>query len=360
MQAAIAPNELERLTALRDLDILDTDAEPEFDELVTLAAALCSTPISLVSLVDENRQWFKAAIGLPFRETPRDVAFCSHAILEPFVFTVEDATADPRFADNPMVTGDTDIRFYAGIPVSDPEGLLVGTLCVLDTVPRKLTPEQNRALEILARQVNVRLELRTQRKTLQHLLVEKQETLNTLRETQKQLEQANCRLEALATTDALTSLLNRRVFDERLAEEYRRSRRRGSPLCLAMLDIDNFKRRNDLYGHDAGDAALRQFAAVLQSSARQTDIAVRYGGEEFAILLPETDSNQAQLLMDRILQAVRSTVWQHQPLTVSIGLAELDVINDADVAPLLKRADLALYAAKAAGKDQLRCTFAEA
>ncbi len=192
--AAIPPNEAERLATLRALGILDTDAEPEFDELVMLAATLCGTPIGLVSLVDADRQWFKAAIGLPRGESRRSLAFCAHAILQESVFTVEDATADHRFADNPMVLNQPNIRFYAGMPISTSSGHPLGTLCVIDTVSRRLNPEQKQALEILGRQVNVRLELRMQRKSLQQVLAENHEMRAKLSETQRQLEEANQRL----------------------------------------------------------------------------------------------------------------------------------------------------------------------
>jgi adenylate cyclase len=198
--AAIPPNEAERLATLRALEILDTDAEPEFDELVTLAAALCGTPICTVSLIDENRQWLKAAIGIPRNECRRSVAFCAHAILGESVFTVEDATTDLRFADNPLVLGQPNIRFYAGIPVATSNNLPLGTLCIIDTVPRHLTPEQKQALEILGRQVNVRLELRMQRKALREVQAENREMRRKLQEAQHQVEETNQRLKQLAAT----------------------------------------------------------------------------------------------------------------------------------------------------------------
>ncbi len=356
MRAEIPGNEVQRLAALRDLDVLDTLSEPEFDELVALAAAICETPMGLVSLVDRDRQWFKAAVGFFVRETPRDLAFCAHAILQKSVFLVEDATSDQRFADNPLVTGQPNIRFYAGIPLSAPGGLPIGTLCVLDTAPRQLTVEQRSALEILGRQVTARLELRSKHKELQRLLEEKQEMLNALTDTKLRLEQANHRLEELAATDVLTGLWNRRFFDERLAEEYKRAQRRGTSLCVAMLDIDNFKKRNDIYGHAAGDLALQQFATILRRSARQTDLTARYGGEEFAILLTDSTLKSAQPLMTRIMTAVHSATWRDTPLTVSIGLAQLDTAVDCDGSCVIRRADLALYAAKKAGRDRLCCS----
>ncbi|WP_082448189.1 GAF domain-containing protein [Xylophilus sp. Leaf220] len=155
------PDEALRLDALARLHVMDTLPEEEFDDIVTLASQICGTPIGLVSLVDGERQWFKARVGLEAQQTPREQAFCGHAIeaAEPLM-VVEDATLDPRFADNPLVLGGPGIRFYAGAPVRSPEGYPLGTVCVIDTVPRTLTPEQARALQALARQTSSLLRLR--------------------------------------------------------------------------------------------------------------------------------------------------------------------------------------------------------
>jgi two-component system, cell cycle sensor histidine kinase and response regulator CckA len=153
--------EAERLRALHGYDILDTPPEAPFDELVALAARICGTPISLVSLIDRNRQWFKARYGLALTETPRVMSFCTHVLSRPGeLLIVPDATLDPRFAGNPLVTGEAGIRFYAGVPLRTAEGYTVGTLCVLDRQPRILDPEQQAALRVLGRQVMANLELR--------------------------------------------------------------------------------------------------------------------------------------------------------------------------------------------------------
>lgn len=155
MEAPRPENEAERLAALRSFSILDSEPEEGFDDLVYIASEVCGTPIALVTLVDDERQWFKARVGLDVSETPRTVAFCAHAILRDEPFIVPDATVDERFRDNPLVTGPPEIRFYAGTPLTTEEGHNLGTICVIDTEPRKgssLTVAQRRVLAALSRQ----------------------------------------------------------------------------------------------------------------------------------------------------------------------------------------------------------------
>jgi PAS domain S-box-containing protein len=160
MKAPLPENEAARLESLHRYAILDTLPEQEFDDLSRLAALICGTPIALVSLVDENRQWFKAKVGIEESETPRDIAFCAHAIRDSGVMVVRDALADERFRENPLVTGDPNVRFYAGAPLCTAEGYALGTLCVIDRVPRELSADQLEALKALSRLVVNELELR--------------------------------------------------------------------------------------------------------------------------------------------------------------------------------------------------------
>ena len=167
MQAPTPKNEMRRLEVLWQYDVLDTVPEEVFDELADLAALICEAPIALISLVDEDRQWFKARVGTTLKETSRDISFCAHAILGAEVLIVPDATKDDRFKRNPLVTEKPKIRFYAGAPLITPDGHALGSLCVMDKVPRTLRPQQEQALQTLARHVMTQLELRRHAKELQ-------------------------------------------------------------------------------------------------------------------------------------------------------------------------------------------------
>lgn len=718
----IPHNEEARLEALRTTGILDTPAEQEYDDLVKLAAAICGTPMSLISLVDADRQWFKSRLGIDIEQETRDVSFCAHVVAQDDLFVVNDARLDDRFKDNPYVTGDANIRFYAGMPLTTGEGLHVGSLCVLDTVPRRLTPEQEQALQVLSRQVVLQLELRKQmaasrrtesalrtseakfRRTIEHLadgvcivdafrgcfldansamlnmlgythaefcalspfdivagetpeqfienigrmhgvldetgvcdvgrrlyrrkdgsvltvdirvshvpddeggmhavivrdVTEEDRVLRALHDSeqrfrlfmdsspvvafikdeegrytyvnepllrnlqlrsedivgftdselfpavfsdewrdndlavlasgqmtqfaettpapdgsvthwssykfpfrdgagamhlagvgvdvseqyamefslrqseekfrrvveglsegvmlvdlstmkiaevnstflalsacsaknvlgrsffelididpsvmdrelgrmvetgkarvgrremrrddgtrievdvalsyvssggsrsmvcvlrdmteqrayedqlfnyQSSLEEANGKLRAMATTDALTGARNRAAFDARIAEEHERSMRHGHPVSVVMLDVDYFKQYNDTFGHPAGDEVLKLVAETLMQSARVGDFVARYGGEEFAMILPDTDFAGSMVMAERCRRAIAARVWPNRAITASVGVATISV--ESTPAALIKRADSALYRAKERGRNRV-------
>src|SRR3989440_12486553 len=166
MSVPIPLNEVKRLKVLWQYDVLDTVPEEVFDDLTELAARICESPIAMITLVDEKRQWFKSKVGVTLNETSRDISFCAHAIAQADLFIVPDATKDERFANSPLVVSDPKIRFYAGAPLITPDGYALGTLCVIDKVPREPGPDQQQALRILARHVVSQLDLRRRSREL--------------------------------------------------------------------------------------------------------------------------------------------------------------------------------------------------
>src|SRR5262245_48569407 len=185
----VAPirNEKQRLKVLWQYDVLDTVPEEVFDDLTELAARICEAPIAMITLVDEKRQWFKAKVGVTVKETSRDISFCSRAIEQTDLYIIPDAAADARFAENPLVISDPKIRFYAGAPLITPDGYALGTLCVIDKVPRELRPEQKQALRVLARHVMSQLELRRHTGALTRARQERDQMEDNLAKAQSEL-----------------------------------------------------------------------------------------------------------------------------------------------------------------------------
>jgi hypothetical protein len=200
MSVANPQNEKKRLKVLWQYDVLDTVPEAIFDDLTELAACICEAPIALISLVDEKRQWFKSKFGTTVNETSRDVSFCAHAIQQPDLFIIPDATRDERFAQNPLVTSDPKIRFYAGAPLITPDGYALGTLCVIDKAPRELRHDQKQALRILARHIVSQLELRRRSKDAHDQRI----TSNASSKTEEQEEIARLRSELTHAQRQLT------------------------------------------------------------------------------------------------------------------------------------------------------------
>ncbi len=210
MKPSPHPLQDKRLSALHSFEILDTDPEKDFDDIVKLASAICGTPISMISLVDADRQWFKARVGVDMTETPLETSICAHAILEAEFLEIADTTQDPRIADNTLVTIDQGVRFYAGAALKTADNLPIGTLCVLDYQPKELSPLQRDTLKVLARQVMTQLEMRKALHTA-HLL--RQEVDHRMKNSLQSLS-ALIRIQSRALTspeakDALASIKSR-------------------------------------------------------------------------------------------------------------------------------------------------------
>lgn len=310
-----------RLAALRRLDVLDTAPEEPFENVVSLVRTVLGVPIATVTLVDEDRQWFKAHRGMGVSETPRNVSFCSHAIRQSEPFLIDDARLDARFADNPLVTGDPNVRSYAGVPLLTPDGYNVGVLCAIDDKVRTFTPGEVDILANFARIVMNELQLRH-----------------------------------IAERDQLTGALTRRGFIEKAEQEIARFRRYGRPCCLALVDVDHFKSVNDTYGHPAGDAVLREIVASMVGASRPADWVGRLGGEEFAVLLPETEAAEALQAVERFRTTLAELAISLPDgrvihVTASFGIAPLSEAIDT-VEEWIAVADDLLYAAKRGGRNR--------
>ena len=352
IKAPIPENEAARLEALRRYQILDTLPQPAYDDLTHIAAGICSAPISLVSLVDSDRAWFKSKYGIDASETSRDIFFCSHAILQPELFVIPDAADDRRFYTNPLVTDEPKIRFYAGAPLITPQGFALGTLCVIDRVARTLTENQQNALSALSRQVVTQLELRRNVAALERVVAEMNRYQRSLQEYQKKLEETNVQLTNSSMTDGLTGCHNRRAFQMRLADERERALRYKTPLSLLMIDVDHFKQFNDTFGHVAGDEVLAKVADTMSKALRTNDYVARYGGEEFALILPNTGTEGAYVVAERVRKSFEKAQWGHRRITVSIGISTL-VSSTLSCEELVTIADKRLYRAKRMGRNRV-------
>ncbi len=343
---AIPPDEGARLAELRGLSILDTPAEERFDRITRLAIRLFEVPIALVSLVDETRQWFKSSQGLEVAETSREISFCGHAILGDRVLVVPDATKDVRFADNPLVTGDTGIRFYSGYPLRSASGVRYGTLCVLDRTPRQFSEVDQRALEDLG------------------ALVENELRLQILGRTQVKLLEELSESERRAAVDTLTRLWTRDVALRLLDATHEKVVREHGNITVGMIDVDHFKRVNDQHGHATGDEVLRTIATRMRRAVRPYDVLGRCGGEEFLLVMAGCDATQAGVIAERVRAGVSSdpapTAEGPLAVSVSIGLCTRTLPSRETAADLMKEADRALYQAKAGGRDRVVAALVKA
>ena len=308
-----------RLAALQRYDVLDTPREAPFERITGLVRAVLAVPISTLSLIDSDRQWYKSCVGMDSIDLPREFSFCTHTIKAREPLFIPNTLEDPRFAKYPSVTGEPFIRSYLGVPLSSPDGYNLGALCALDLKPRDFSPGQVEVLKSFAALAVDELELRR-----------------------------------IAQIDSLTGAATRRSFLLEMEKTISKFIRREQPAALLTMDIDHFKRVNDTFGHPAGDTVLRTVSSRLQTILRKEDLLGRLGGEEFGILLPDTELHQAVQVAEKLRCALQdSPIVLNEPLrvTASFGIAALEADR---ISPelWLSRADQALYSAKRSGRNK--------
>jgi diguanylate cyclase (GGDEF)-like protein len=315
--------DITRREALRGYDVLESEPEESFDRLTRLAQAALQTPIALISLVDRDRQWVKSHMGIEYEPGSAGTPFCAEAIRGDGPLIVPDARSDQRFSDTALVR-DAGIRSYVGVPLRLPEGYNIGTLCAMDRSPRAVTPGELSMLQDLAGLAVDELELRK-----------------------------------LATTDSLTGALTRRGLAAETARETARARRYCREIGCVVFDVDGFKAINDAHGHAAGDIVLQRLVRICRRELRATDVVGRLGGEEFAVVLPETPLAGALITAERIRHAFAEApvrlVSDKTQVTASFGVTEWSA-DDNDFTEVLQRADAAVYEAKRQGRNRCVCS----
>lgn len=330
---ALPADEAERLASLRRMLLLDTPDEEAFDRITRIAQHLFRVPIALVSLIDANRQWFKSCIGLPVRETGRDISFCGHAILGDQPLVIPDTLADPRFADNPLVEGEPNIRFYAGVPLRNADGHNIGTLCIIDRIPRQLPAGELQMLIDLGVWAETALRLR-QLSRGQQLLVQQLESSLQGKRIDPVLR--------VWDRDTMLQILQHELTDTT----------RQQPLMVAMLALDPYPQLLAHYDEGLADRALREVVVQLRSVLGEQDVIGRYVNSELLLILngitPEQAGPLAETMQARIaaIEPLQTNDGKRHPLSISIGLVVLDTPVKLSVSDLLSFADQALFQAR--------------
>jgi diguanylate cyclase (GGDEF)-like protein len=336
---SLPPDETARLAHLASLGIVYSPAEERFDRITRLACTVFGVPIALVSLVAADRQWFKSAQGYDGSETAREMSFCGHAILCQDALVIPDTLLDETFADNPLVQGAPQIRFYAGQPLRY-KGSAMGTLCLIDRSPRRLTETDLETLRNLASWVENELQVSAMSESQTRLIFERDAAVRA------------------ALIDPLTQAWNRQGMDELLPQELAHAEKEGRGVVLLLIDIDYFKKINDTYGHATGDTALREVARCIRSSVREMDVVVRYGGDEFLVFAAVDEEETGTMLAERIRGNACGTPLVAGgigfSLSLTIGVASASAAAGLLPADLMRPADEALYEAKAAGRNCIR------
>jgi diguanylate cyclase (GGDEF)-like protein len=339
--APIPQRESIRLAALNSTGLLGTPDEYVLDRVTHIGANLFSAPICLLSLADAERQWFKSCVGLDLRETSREISFCGHVVASGEMLVVEDAWRDHRFEDNPLVLAAPNIRFYAGCPIRDPSGEILGTLCIIDFRPRAFNHTQRTLLRELAAVAELSLSAR-------HVSVAQKSLVAGFEVARRE-----------SMVDPLLRIWNRCGLDALVEQQNAAAIASGATFSLMLMDIDYFERINDTYGNEVGDAVLKAVVHALRSTLRSGDELGRFGADEFLAILPDANADSAARLAQRLQESIGS-LRVETPVkargctvsigcTISIGIAERDSEPCGHADALVHRAEAELLAAKQNG-----------
>ncbi len=313
-------NEAQRIHVLHSLGLLDALPDERFDRVTRLAKRLFDVPVAKITLVDDDAVFALSCAGQASGPVPRELSFCSHAIVNDGVLLVPETQADPRFYDNPYVAGAPYVRFYAGCPLGVPGGARLGALCLIDFTPRQFSNED----------------------------------VSLLRDLAGMVEQEMAAVQ-MATIDDLTTLVNRRRFEAAAPQALQLCARLDKPASLLFFDLNRFKQINDTFGHAEGDRALKVFAETLRKVLRSSDLPGRLGGDEFVALLINSSREETCLVVNRLRTAINERNEADRrgyDICFSVGQVELPPGVDADIAALLAQGDADMYKNKQAMKRE--------
>jgi diguanylate cyclase (GGDEF)-like protein len=342
LSRTIASTATLRIANIQSLDLFYTPIEERFERITRLARRALHVPVAAITLLNDEKQWFKSVAGWTVSELPKDHGLCHHTVTEKALTVIGDTTTDPRSAKSPLVLRAPHFRAYAGAPIGDDNGVLAGTFCVFDVRPRKFSAADRQSVLDLAAM--------TERELLSDQLSDAHTALTA--------KLSVARREAMM--DPLTRLWNRRGSSVLLKAAITKADEYGMPLSLALLDLDNFKRVNDTYGHQTGDEVLRKVAARMIGAVRGDDVICRLGGDEFLIVMTDTPAAAAARIVERVRSVVTETPLATRdgsiPMSVSAGCTMRTPHDPATAEALLERADQALLQSKAAGRNRVRMT----
>jgi diguanylate cyclase (GGDEF)-like protein len=342
LSATIASTATLKLAQIPESDYFYTPLEERFERITRLARKAFNVPVAAVTLISAEKQWFKSISGWNVSELPLDKSLCTATIQQGQMTIVEDTRADSRTMKHPLVVGGPRFGFYAGQPLHDQDNSIMGTFCVFDLKPRTFSASDRQCLVDLAAM------------TQRELVTDQLRDIHTALTTKLSI----ARREAMM--DHLTRLWNRRGASVLLKAAFDEADRNDTDLAVALLDFDNFKRINDTYGHQVGDEVLRRIASRLVGNIRSNDVTCRIGGDEFILLMANTNADTAARVAERVRRSVTDTAIPTSqggiPMSISVGFTIRKPKEVVTVDQLIERADQGLLASKSAGRNRVRTT----